>query len=76
MEWFRSRAEARVLIEIWRRHYNDVRPHSSLGALTPIEFANQQGGRPLEPVWGSAAVPLLNRPAKGITSTDSTYNCG
>ena len=24
MEWFRSRAEARVLIEIWRRHYNDA----------------------------------------------------
>jgi putative transposase len=38
MEWFRSRAEARVLIEIWRRHYNDVRPHSSLHYRTPKEF--------------------------------------
>ena len=38
MEWFRSRAEARVLIESWRRHYNAVRPHSSLGYLTPNEF--------------------------------------
>jgi putative transposase len=38
MEWFRSRTEARVLIEIWRRHYNDVRPHSSLDYRTPIEF--------------------------------------
>ena len=38
MEWFRSRAEARVLIEIWRRHYNEVRPHSSLGYRTPAEF--------------------------------------
>ena len=38
MEWFRSRTEARVLIEIWRRHYNDVRPHSSLGYRTPTEF--------------------------------------
>jgi len=38
MEWFRSREEARVLIEIWRRHYNDVRPHSSLGYRTPTEF--------------------------------------
>ncbi len=37
-EWFRSRAEARVLIESWRRHYNAVRPHSSLGYLTPHEF--------------------------------------
>ena len=38
MEWFRSRTEARVLIEIWRRHYNDVRPHSSLQYRTPKEF--------------------------------------
>ena len=48
MEWFRSRKEAAVLIEIWRRHYNDVRPHSSLDYRTPIEFrrhheSTQQG---------------------------------
>jgi putative transposase len=38
MEWFRSRTEARVLIEIWRRHYHNVRPHSSLDYRTPREF--------------------------------------
>ena len=38
LEWFRSRAEAKVVIEGWRRHYNEVRPHSSLGYLTPAEF--------------------------------------
>lgn len=38
IEWFRSRAEAKVVIEAWRRHYNDGRPHSSLGYLTPTEF--------------------------------------
>jgi putative transposase len=38
LEWFRSRAEARVVIEAWRRHFNAVRPHSSLGYLTPAEF--------------------------------------
>jgi putative transposase len=37
-EWFRTRAEAVAIIESWRRHYNDVRPHSSLGYLTPNEF--------------------------------------
>ncbi len=37
-EWFRTRAEAAAIIEAWRRHYNDVRPHSSLGYLTPNEF--------------------------------------
>ena len=28
-----------MIIETWRRHYNEVRPHSSLGYLTPNEFA-------------------------------------
>ena len=41
LEWFRSRAEARVLIESWRRHYNETRPHSSLNYLTPLEFKRQ-----------------------------------
>jgi putative transposase len=38
MEWFRNRTEARVIIEPWRRHYNQFRPHSSLGYRTPTEF--------------------------------------
>jgi len=38
LEWFRSRTEARVVIETWRQHYNHVRPHQSLKDLTPIEF--------------------------------------
>ncbi len=38
MEWFRNRAEARAVIEQWRQHYNQVRPHSSLGNETPEAF--------------------------------------
>ncbi len=38
MEWFRNRVEAKVVIEQWRQHYNDVRPHSSLGNQTPAAF--------------------------------------
>jgi hypothetical protein len=38
LEWFRSRAEAKIIMEAWRRHYQ-VRPHSSLDYLTPEEFA-------------------------------------
>lgn len=38
LEYFRSRKEAKVIIEIWRQHYNAVRPHSSLDYLTPNEF--------------------------------------
>lgn len=39
VEWFRSREEARVVIETWRRHYNEDRPHSALGNLTPAAYA-------------------------------------
>jgi putative transposase len=38
MEWFRNRLEGRVIIEDWRRHYNEIRPHSSLNYLTPQQF--------------------------------------
>jgi putative transposase len=38
LEWFRSRAEAKVVTGSWRWHFNEVRPHSSLGYLTPAEF--------------------------------------
>lgn len=38
LERFRNRTEAKVVIEKWRRHYNEVRTHSSHGYLTPLEF--------------------------------------
>lgn len=38
VEWFRTRREAQVIIEAWRKHYNAVRPHSSLDYLTPYEL--------------------------------------
>jgi transposase InsO family protein len=34
-EIFYTLKEAKVLIEQWRRHYNTVRPHSSLGYRPP-----------------------------------------
>jgi putative transposase len=34
-EIFYSLAEAKIVIESWRRHYNTVRPHGSLGYKPP-----------------------------------------
>ena len=34
-ELFYSLAEARIVIESWRQHYNTLRPHSSLGYMPP-----------------------------------------
>ncbi len=39
--WFMTLAEAREIIEAWRREYNESRPHRALGERTPHEFAIQ-----------------------------------
>jgi putative transposase len=38
VEWFNNLREAKVVIESWRQHYNEERPHSSLKYQTPVEF--------------------------------------
>jgi putative transposase len=38
MQWFKNRTDAKILIENFRREYNEIRPHSSLGQLTPTQF--------------------------------------
>lgn len=40
-EWFSSVKEAQVVIDGWRKFYNEERPHSSLGYLTPGEFKSR-----------------------------------
>jgi putative transposase len=42
MHWFKSLQDAKTKIENWRREYNEERPHSSIGHLTPKEFAEKQ----------------------------------
>ncbi len=75
LEWFRSRAEAKVVIEAWRQHYNEMRPHSSLGYLTPHAFAaklkneaaaiRNATGRDAA-VWGASAPrPVASPPCQG-----------
>jgi putative transposase len=53
-EIFYSLAEAQVLIEAWRRHYNTVRPHSSLGYRPPAP----ETAIPPWPASGSASLHL------------------
>jgi len=40
-EIFGNLLEAKVVVEDWRRQYNEQRPHSSLGYQTPREFGPQ-----------------------------------
>ena len=48
--WFVTMAQARRVIETWRQEYNEERPHSALGYLTPARFAAELGTRKAEEV--------------------------
>jgi putative transposase len=39
--WFATLAEARQIIEAWRREYSESRPHRAHGERTPNEIANE-----------------------------------
>ena len=75
LEWFRSRTEAKILIEAWRPHFNDVRLHLSLGYLTPNEFVakfrseaamtRQATGRYAAVFGASAPRPVAQPPHEG-----------
>lgn len=39
--WFESLADAKERIRAWRLDYNEVRPHSSLDNLAPMEYVRQ-----------------------------------
>jgi putative transposase len=58
---FRSLPHARAVLETWRRDYNERRPHSKLGWLTPRDYARaicgDVGDRAAQP-GGSARTPL------------------
>jgi len=47
--WYTNLEDARQVIEAWRVDYNTVRPHSSLGYLTPVEYAATIAARPASP---------------------------
>lgn len=55
--WSLSMADAWQRIETWRLDYNEHRPHTALGNLTPREFVEQakqarQVAWILDPNWG------------------------
>ena len=69
VSWFGNLFEARERIAVWRREYNQERPHSSLGYRTPEEFARGMGGEKgcgKGAAWKSKSnfSPPLGNPAK------------
>ena len=64
MELFESLMAARSLTVFWKKDYNEVRPHSSLGYLTPKEFAARcQNSIRATPSLRSDSEESLTRPS-------------
>jgi putative transposase len=62
---FSSLAHAREVLSFWKNDYNTVRPHSGLGNLTPVAYANRsapdtQRDGTLRYVGGSAPRPIAS----------------
>jgi len=55
-ESFNTLAEAKAIIEAWRRVYNQVRPHSYLGYRQPAAEAIL----PARPSWNSEMEPMAS----------------
>jgi putative transposase len=67
-EIFTSLREAEVLLDEWRKEYNEFRPHSSLGNMTPFEFRVNCGCPPLQP---SAVAPGIRIKQKQLCASSS-----
>jgi putative transposase len=67
---FVSLDDARSKIEKWRVEYNRERPHSSLGNLTPEEFAakNQMSSAVARTAWPAADQELAGAAQRAPTS--------
>jgi transposase InsO family protein len=60
-ELFGSLLEARIILEGWRNEYNDQRPHSSLGYLTPAEYARGASDIGLQSAYGLLASNIATK---------------
>jgi putative transposase len=69
---FNNLAHARALIGEWRRDYNEERPHSMIGRVTPAEFAT--GDRLGSRSWTLPSRPWY-RPSGQVTPSSGT-TCG
>ena len=67
---FSSLAHAPIALATWQIDYNTVRPHSSLGNLTPLEYANRsrpasQRDGSLRAIGGYAPRPVATSSLQG-----------
>ena len=76
---FRSLPHARAVLEVWRRDYNEERPHSKLGWMTPRGYAGAlsgEAGRDAARRRGSAPRPLASHQTEGSNQPRSLVSTG
>lgn len=78
---FTSLAQARAVLNAWKDDYNNVRPHSALGNLTPTEYAARsapgpQRGGALRYTTGSAPRPVAPPSPIGSNVTETLLIAG
>ena len=71
-ELFYSMKELRVLAERWRRHYNTIRPHSSLGYRPPAPEAWPTNNKGHGEVETATRFPLPHTPDGGYLNSEVT----
>jgi putative transposase len=72
LELFYSMKELRVLAECWRRHYNTIRPHSSLGYRPPAPEARLTNNKGHGEVETATRFPLLHTLDGGYLNSEVT----
>jgi len=60
VSWFQNLFDARRKIAVWQKDYNEARPHSSLGYLTPHEYAAEKSKASCGKDAGQKAASLEN----------------
>jgi putative transposase len=76
---FRSLPHARAVLEVWRRDYNEERPHSKLAWMTPRGYASTlsgEAGRDAALRRGSAPRPLATHQTEGSNQPRSLVSTG
>lgn len=77
-EIFYSLAEAKIVIESWRQHYNTRRPHSSLGYKPPAQAAIvPPSNMAVKPTMHQSEAGPLNqgRPLRPSENASPAANC-
>jgi len=73
---FRSLSHARAVLEAWRADYNNERPHSRLGWISPAIYAAARRSAALRSTDGSAPRTAAATAQPGITEVQTPIQIG